>query len=161
MHSSKDLAVSPFDFAQGKPQVYTKYHPSQVVDSTSRRPFRMLAHFRLQASLFAPRGLLRVGVTHYPSPLFKGSVRTFLYRFCPPEVAQNRVPRASPKGDEGLSLAFSRDVQFCNHLRWTKLAATIRRTLLFILAQNEKIATGPPPRRLSAVAVKSFRLPRD
>ena len=61
LHPSKDLAVSPLHFTACAD--YRRAHP--VKDA----PF-----FRTRASLLAPRGLLRTGVTRYLSPYLRMGV---------------------------------------------------------------------------------------
>jgi len=79
LHSGKDLAVSPFDFVQSKLELLSK----------TPRITTGLNSFRNQASLLAPLGLLRTGVTRYhifslciyrysQYNMFEKSVRTFL-----------------------------------------------------------------------------------
>lgn len=75
LHPSKDLAVAPSALT---PKL-------TLVTKISFETFATWASFtfRRQTSLFAPRGLLRVGVTHYPAAYRTfaqhASVRTFLY----------------------------------------------------------------------------------
>ena len=61
LHPSKDLAVSPFHFT-----AYADYRKAHPVKGA---PF-----FRTRASLLAPRGLLRTGVTRYLSPYLRMGV---------------------------------------------------------------------------------------
>ena len=52
-------------------------------------------------------------------------ISRILYRFCPPEVVQNRVPRWNVSEGGSASALLRRDAQFCSHLWWTKLAIVI------------------------------------
>ena len=92
LHSSKDLAVSPFDFAQGKPQLISKIRPtSPPVDGFTGRPQplgfgRLCSHlsdysgWELPPTLFRGRSSAPLRASE-PLPLSARSwlsVRTFL-----------------------------------------------------------------------------------
>lgn len=90
------------------------------------RPCGRSFGFRLKTSLFAPRGLLRTGVTRYLFFRFaSGLCSDFPHQSCPPQVVLRLSPREALWAKWGLShfaKYASRDAQFCDRLWRTKLA---------------------------------------
>lgn len=76
------------------------------------------------ASLFASRASRRTGVTCYLSPFdfSQGCVRTFLHRFCPPQVATESSALSLSKGFPSTLLGTLNFVAACGRQNWRRLS---------------------------------------
>lgn len=133
LHKSKDLAVSPFDFALGKPKVYTKIYP--FLDTCSFRSRRHCSHLLDQHAVrqVNPDGYYPLPSSSSPeshtqylfillgskkeSKNVRGSRGEVVFGLSSPILPTRGVAKSSVLSEaEGLSLENTRDAQFCKYL---------------------------------------------